>query len=91
MEVHFPPELQAKLDRAAAESSSAPTEYLQQLVESYLDHDMLTRQARAHLDQADRQLATDQFTEYDETTMHELAERIKTRGAGRIDRERKSG
>ncbi len=39
MEVHFMLELQAKLDRVAEEIRSAPDDYVQQLVESYLDHD----------------------------------------------------
>jgi predicted transcriptional regulator len=39
MEVHFKPELQAKLDQVAAENRSASDDYVQQLVESYLDHD----------------------------------------------------
>jgi len=44
MEVHFAPELQAKLDRVAAENQRGPDEYVQQLVESYLDHDAWFRQ-----------------------------------------------
>jgi hypothetical protein len=91
MEVHFPPELQEKLDHAAAVTNSAPNEYLQQLVENYLDQDILLRRTRADLDHADDQLASGQFTEYDETTICELAERVKTRGAERIDRERNNG
>jgi len=39
MEVHLPPELQAKVDRAAAENDSGAEEYVKQLVEHYLDHD----------------------------------------------------
>ena len=44
MEVHFTPELQAKLDRVAADNRRGPGEYVQQLVESYLDHDVWFRQ-----------------------------------------------
>jgi predicted transcriptional regulator len=44
MEVHFTPELQAKLDRVAADIESGADEYVQQLVESYLDHDVWLRQ-----------------------------------------------
>jgi len=39
MEVHFTPELQAKLDQAAAENHRASDDYVQQLVENYLEHD----------------------------------------------------
>jgi predicted transcriptional regulator len=44
MEVHFAPELQAKLDRVAAENRRGADEYVQPLVESYLDHDAWFRQ-----------------------------------------------
>lgn len=55
MEVHFNPELQAKLDRVAAESRSTPGAYVQQLVESYLDHDAWFRhKVTASLDRLNR-------------------------------------
>ena len=55
MEVHFNPELQAKLNRVAAENSSASDEYVQQLVEHYVDHDAWFRQkVKEGLDQLDR-------------------------------------
>lgn len=44
MEVQFPPELQAKLDRAAAANSSAPEAYLEQLVALCVDHDTWFRE-----------------------------------------------
>jgi len=44
MEVHFAPELQAKLDRVAADHSGNAAEYVQQLVEHYIDHDVWLRQ-----------------------------------------------
>ena len=55
MEVHFNPELQAKLDRVAAENSSEADQYVQQLVEHYLDHDEWFRQkVKASLERLDR-------------------------------------
>jgi predicted transcriptional regulator len=55
MEVHLPPELQAKVDRAAAEKKSGAEEYVKQLVEHYLDHDAWFRQqVKKGLDQLDR-------------------------------------
>jgi predicted transcriptional regulator len=55
MEVHFTRELQAKLDRVAAEHRSDADEYVQQLVESYLDHDTWMREkVTASLGQLDR-------------------------------------
>lgn len=55
MEVHLPPELQAKVDRAAVENNSGAEEYVKQLVEHYLDHDAWFRQqVKRGLDQLDR-------------------------------------
>ena len=54
MEIQFSPELQAKLDRAAAENRSKADEYVQELVERYVDHDTWFRQqVRVGLDQLD--------------------------------------
>ena len=57
MEVHFTPELQAKLDRVAAENSRRVDDYVQQLVDNYLDHDVYVRQkvtaSLAKLDQGE--------------------------------------
>ena len=53
--MHFRPELQAKLDRVAADIHSPAEEYVQQLVEHYVDHDVWFRQKVAgSLDQLDR-------------------------------------
>ena len=55
MEVHFPPELQAKLDHAAADIPSGSDEYVQHLVEHYIDHDVWFRQkVKGSLDRLDR-------------------------------------
>ena len=55
MEVHFTPELQTKLDRVAQENQRGVDEYVQQLVESYLDHDTwFRRKVTASMDQLDR-------------------------------------
>lgn len=54
MEVHLPPELQAKVERAAAENKSGAEEYVKQLVEHYLEHDAWFRQqVKRGLDQLD--------------------------------------
>jgi len=45
MEVHFKPELQAKVDQLAAENSTDADEYIQQLVERYIDQDIRFRDA----------------------------------------------
>ena len=44
MEVHFAPELQARIDRIAADIPSGVDQYVQQLVEHYIDHDAWFRQ-----------------------------------------------
>jgi predicted transcriptional regulator len=55
MEVHFTPELQAKLDSIAAEIPAGADRYVQQLVEHYLDHDVwFRRKVKTSLDQLDR-------------------------------------
>lgn len=55
MEVKLTPELQAKVERAAAENHSDAGAYVKQLVESYVDHDTWFRQrVKAGLDQLDR-------------------------------------
>jgi len=55
MEVHLTPELQAKLARIAGDNNRGVEEYVQQLVEHYLDHDAWFRQeVKKGLDQLDR-------------------------------------
>ena len=55
MEVHLNPDLQTKLNRVAAENSSDPDGYVQQLVEHYLDYDVWFRQkVTDSLEQLDR-------------------------------------
>jgi predicted transcriptional regulator len=44
MEVHFTLEPQARVESVAAENRRGADEYVQQLVESYLDHDAWVRQ-----------------------------------------------
>jgi predicted transcriptional regulator len=55
MEVHLKPELQARVNQAAQENNSGPAEYVQQLVEHYVDHDVWFReQVKKGLDQLER-------------------------------------
>jgi len=55
MEVHLNPELQARVDRAAKANNRSPEEYVQQLVEHYVGHDVWFReQVKKGLDQLDR-------------------------------------
>lgn len=55
MEIHLKPELQARVNRAARENDTDPAEYVQQLVERYVDHDVWFReQAKKGLNQLDQ-------------------------------------
>jgi predicted transcriptional regulator len=55
MELHLNPELQARVDRAAKENNRGPAEYVRQLIEHYVDHDLWFReQVKKGLDQFDR-------------------------------------
>jgi predicted transcriptional regulator len=55
MEVRLPPDLQAKVDQAAAENNNGAEEYVKQLVEHDLEHDAWFRQpVKKGLDQLDR-------------------------------------
>jgi len=55
MDVHFPADVQAKLDRVAADTKRKADEYVQQLVEHYLDYDVWFRQkVTSSLAQLDR-------------------------------------
>jgi predicted transcriptional regulator len=54
MEIRFTPELEAKLNRIAAENRRGPAEYVRELVEHYVDHDAWFRQeVKKGLDQLD--------------------------------------
>ena len=55
MEIHLHPDLEAKLNRVAAENNRGAEEYVQQLVEHYVDHDAWFRQeVKKGLDQLGR-------------------------------------
>ena len=55
MEVRFKPELQAKLDQVASDGGNGTAEYVQLLVEHYLDHDAWLRQKiKAGVEQLDQ-------------------------------------
>ncbi|MGC2529961.1 MAG: hypothetical protein WA639_19610 [Candidatus Acidiferrum sp.] len=53
--MHLNAELQAKVERAAAENQSEPADYVQRLVENYVEHDAWFRQqVKKGLEQLDR-------------------------------------
>jgi predicted transcriptional regulator len=58
MDIHLPPELQAKVRRIAEENHRGAEEYVQELLEHYVDHDAWFRQeVKKGLDQLDREEA----------------------------------
>ena len=63
MDVDFSPETQARLNRAAEENGSGSAEYVQQLVEHYLDHDSWFRQK---INKGLEQLDAGQFLTHEE-------------------------
>lgn len=62
MELRLSPELQDKVERAAAQNNRGAEDYVKQLVESYVDHDAWFRQqVKKGLDELDRgEFVTDQ-------------------------------
>ena len=55
MEVHFSPEVQAKLEKVASHGGTGTEQYVRQLVEQHLDHDLSFREKVRHgIDQLDR-------------------------------------
>jgi hypothetical protein len=44
MEVHFTPDVQTKLSWVASQDNGSAEDYVQQLVERYLDHDLWFRE-----------------------------------------------
>jgi predicted transcriptional regulator len=66
MEVRFDPEVQAKLDRVAAENTA---EYVEQLVERYIDHDVWVRQKTL--------IGLSQLDRGDVLTHEDVGERLK--------------
>lgn len=63
MELRLSPELQDKVERAAAENNSNAAEYVKQLVEHYLDYGQwFRRQVQKGLDELDR----GEYREHDE-------------------------
>jgi predicted transcriptional regulator len=63
MDVQFSPEFENKLKRAAAEIGRGPEQLVQEIVQSYLEHDLWFKaEVKKGLDQLDR----GEFIEHDE-------------------------
>jgi predicted transcriptional regulator len=63
MEIHFRPELEDKLNRIASQSGRQPIQIVEELVETYVDHDEWFRQeVKKGLAQLDR----GEFVDHDE-------------------------
>lgn len=77
-------------ERLQRGSYKSATEVIEDAFEALAERENF-RAIRTELDHADEQLARGEYTEYDENTIRDLAERIKTRGRARLAQERKSG
>lgn len=63
MQIHFSPEFEAKLKRIASETGCGAEKLVQEIVETYLDHDQWFRQ---EVQRGVTQLDRGEFIEHDE-------------------------
>jgi predicted transcriptional regulator len=63
MEIHFAPDLEAKLNDLASGSGCGPEQLVQELVKSYLDHDQWFRK---EVQKGLEQLNRGEFVEHDD-------------------------
>jgi predicted transcriptional regulator len=71
MEIHFKPELEDKLNQIASQSGRQPDQIVEELVETYVDHDQWFRQ---EVEKGLAQLDRGEFVEHDKVM--ERIERI---------------
>jgi antitoxin ParD1/3/4 len=77
-------------ERLQSGSYNSATEVVEDAFEALTEPENF-QAIRAELDHADEQLERGEYTEYDENTIRDLADQIKTRGQVRLVEERKSG
>ncbi|HYL77109.1 MAG TPA: type II toxin-antitoxin system ParD family antitoxin [Bryobacteraceae bacterium] len=91
METPLTPKIEQLIhERMERGSYRSATEVIEDAFEALAERENF-QAIRAELDEADKELATGDYTEYDETTIYELAERVKTRGLERLAKERRHG
>ena len=76
-------------ERLQSGAYSSATEVIEDAFEALTERENF-HAVRAELDHADTQLERGEYTEYDENTIHDLADQIKARGQLRLVEERKS-
>jgi putative addiction module CopG family antidote len=76
-------------ERLQSGSYKSATEVIEEAFEALTERENF-QAVRAQLDHADGQLERGEYTEYDENTIGDLADRIKTRGHEHLLEERKS-
>jgi hypothetical protein len=92
MEVHFTAEDEAKLRIMAENNGRKAEELVTELVRRFLAHEEHeTRELRAAMNEADEDIDAGHYTEYDENTLRELFQEIRTRGSERLRREKLLG
>ena len=91
MNAPLPPKIEQLInDRLKNGSDKSATEVIEDAFEAVSERENF-QAVRAELDHADEQLERGEYTAYDENTIQDLAERIKTRGQVRLVEEPKSG
>jgi antitoxin ParD1/3/4 len=76
-------------ERLQSGSYNSATEVIEDAFEALTERENF-QAVRAELDRADAQIERGEYTEYDENTIRDMADQIKTRGQVRLVEERKS-
>jgi antitoxin ParD1/3/4 len=76
-------------ERLQSGSYNSATEVIEDAFDALTERENF-QAVRAELDHADAQIERGEYTEYDENTIRDLADQIKTRGQVRLVEERKS-
>jgi Arc/MetJ-type ribon-helix-helix transcriptional regulator len=91
MDTKLPPNIEELIhERLQRGSYKTATEVIEDAFDALAERENFEA-IRNELDHADEQLEQREYTEYDEKTIQELADRIKSRGQARISEERKPG
>ena len=82
MEVNLSPEQEAKLRDTAARSGRDAQEIISLAVARFLaDEDRMLEHLRAAADEGDADIAAGFYTDYTDDTLHQLFDKIRSRGA----------
>ena len=91
MNTPLPPKIEQLIkERLQSGSYNSATEVIEDAFEALAERENF-QAVRAELDHADDQLERGEYTEYDENSIRDMADQIKTRGQARLVEERKRG